>query len=64
MLQATCFLMRYSYDAKKNILSVSLNDDLLQSYCYNASDELIRVNDQIMTYPIPTITQVSVHPKP
>ncbi|WP_272757008.1 hypothetical protein [Agathobacter ruminis] len=56
--------MRYSYDAKKNILSVSLNDDLLQSYCYNASDELIRVNDQIMTYPIPTITQVSVHPKP
>ena len=56
--------MRYSYDAKKNILSVSLNDDLLQSYCYNASDELIRVNDQNMTYPIPKITQVSVHPKP
>ncbi|PHU37002.1 fibronectin type III domain-containing protein, partial [Agathobacter ruminis] len=37
----------YTYDAKGNILSVSLNDNLLQSYSYNASDELIRVNDQV-----------------
>ena len=35
----------YTYDSNGNIATVSLNNQLLQSFTYNASNELTRVND-------------------
>ena len=37
----------YTYDAGGNIISISLNGSLQQSFTYNASNEIVRVDDAV-----------------
>ncbi len=38
----------YTYDSNGNITSISLNGDLKQTFTYNSSNELVRVDDAVM----------------